>query len=196
MSQRRIRTPIWMVRTAGLFAVVAGLLSAFAAPASAGPTMAHTALSLPTKPAVIKASTYTFRLQNQHSHLCLAVAGASTAAGAQIVQWTCNTSADKYWYVADAGYDGMSHLVNVNSGLCLGVAGGSQAEGANLVQWPCVFGPNDQAWRGPYITGYTFYIENIDGQVVGIAGSSTAAGAKAVQWVAAYPPVDQEWSFS
>jgi hypothetical protein len=73
---------------------------------------------------------------------CLGVSGASMAAGARVVGFTCLTShMDQYWALipysnACEGSDCAYVVEDLNSGDILGVAGGSTANGAAVVQWP------------------------------------------------------------
>ena len=71
----------------------------------------------------------------------MGVGGASTADGAQVVQWACNGSTDQHWIFQDTfnsiGGWPVYKIVNVNAHKCLGIGGGSISIGANAVIWPC-----------------------------------------------------------
>ncbi|GAA2933630.1 hypothetical protein GCM10020221_31720 [Streptomyces thioluteus] len=85
-----------------------------------------------------------YRVRNDNSGQCLAVPGASTTAGTQVVQWPCGTQPDHYWgveYTANG-----KRLVNWNSRQCLAVPGASTAQGDKVVQWPCNTLP-DHYWN-------------------------------------------------
>ncbi|MEU9075514.1 RICIN domain-containing protein [Kitasatospora sp. NPDC048538] len=78
-----------------------------------------------------------FHVVNYNSGQCLAVPGASTTAGTQVIQWPCGTWNDHYWaFGVDTG-NGKLHIINYNSGQCLAVPGASTADGAQVIQWPC-----------------------------------------------------------
>lgn len=86
-----------------------------------------------------------YRVRNQNSGQCLAVPGADTTAGRQVVQWPCSTLPDHYWgveYTANG-----KRLVNWNSGQCLAVPGGSTGQGTQVVQWPCSSTLPDHYWN-------------------------------------------------
>ncbi|GHF09865.1 RICIN domain-containing protein [Streptomyces morookaense] len=85
-----------------------------------------------------------FRIRNLNSGQCLAVPGASTTAGVQVIQWPCGEYKDHYWGV-DYTSKGM-RLVNWNSGQCLAVPGASMAQGEKIIQWPCGDWP-DHYWN-------------------------------------------------
>ncbi|MFC0844130.1 RICIN domain-containing protein [Streptomyces noboritoensis] len=85
-----------------------------------------------------------YRVRNLNSGQCLAVPGADTTAGRQVVQWPCSTLPDHYWgveYTANG-----KRLVNWNSRQCLAVPGGSTSQGNQVVQWPCSTLP-DHYWN-------------------------------------------------
>jgi hypothetical protein len=129
------------------------------------------------------AATY-YNLVNDKSGKCMSVAGGgSTANGAKIVQWTCNTKGEQLWYrVGD-------QLKNRKSGKCLSVAHqGDTVNGRELVQWSCN-GAFEQMWR--VSDGYL--INHKNGKVASVSGGgSTANGAKLVQWTATGNP-EQLW---
>jgi Ricin-type beta-trefoil lectin domain len=79
---------------------------------------------------------------------CLGVAGGSTAAGAHVVSWTCNTAhQDQYWrqdnFTCAGGY---FPILNLSSNLVLGVSGNSFSAGAAVVIWPFQNECNNQFW--------------------------------------------------
>jgi len=84
-------------------------------------------------------------IQNLNSGLVLGVAGASTAEGADIVQWTNNGSPDQGWILALQS-NGAYLISDVKSGDVIGVSSASISQGAPLVQWP-MNGSPDQEWR-------------------------------------------------
>ncbi|WP_137936251.1 RICIN domain-containing protein [Chitinivorax sp. B] len=73
-----------------------------------------------------------YTLKAVHSELCLDVAGASKDAGANVQQWTCNsTAAQSFDLITKAGY---YQLLNINSGKPVEVSGGATVNGANVQQ--------------------------------------------------------------
>ena len=97
----------------------------------------------------------TYTLTARHSGKLADVFNASTADGANVVQWAANGQTNQRWRFTDAG-GGYSTVVSVNSGKCLDVYGGAGAtgDGARVVQWACHGGTNQQ-WRVQDLgTGY------------------------------------------
>ena len=139
----------------------------------------------------------TYELLNANSGLALATAGASTEAGAGIVQATPNASTDQQWQLlggstgagtgtgADSGAaTGYDELRNVASGLVLDVPASSGTEGVQLDQWSANGGENQQwAVQGNGDGTYTLTSES-SGQVVDVANNATTSGATIDQWPA------------
>jgi len=90
-----------------------------------------------------------FELRNRHlgnSNLCLNVRGASKSNGAEVVQWSCDSSQNNQnWTRVEHG-GGWFSLKNVHSGKCLDLSGGSTRPGAFFGQYTCVKGghPNQK----------------------------------------------------
>ena len=80
------------------------------------------------------------QLQNQNSGKDLVVAGASTTAGAKIVQYDQNGATNGLWKPI-ALSNGSWQFQNQNSGQCLDVYGASTSPGVQLIQWPCSSAP-------------------------------------------------------
>ncbi|MEV6776957.1 RICIN domain-containing protein [Streptomyces syringium] len=76
-----------------------------------------------------------YRLRNLNSGQCLAVPGASTDPGTQVIQWPCGTWKDHYWGIEYTNRG--TRLVNWNSGQCLAIPGASRVQGEKAIQWPC-----------------------------------------------------------
>ena len=93
---------------------------------------------------VDKGSGY-FNIVNRNSGKCLDVNGASTADGANIIQWTCNGGNNQQWqWVATGSY---FNLKARHSGKCINVVGSSTADGALLEQRTCASGNSFQWTR-------------------------------------------------
>jgi hypothetical protein len=75
------------------------------------------------------ASAADWQLTNAHSGRCLAVANASTANAAGVIQWTCNGGSEQEWnFVPASGIDYYT-LHNAHSGQCLAIGSASTAQG-------------------------------------------------------------------
>ncbi|MCC3773729.1 RICIN domain-containing protein [Streptomyces sp. UNOB3_S3] len=85
-----------------------------------------------------------YRVHNLNSGQCLAVPGASTTAGTQVIQWPCGTWPDHYWGIEYTSNG--KRLVNWNSRQCLAIPGASTAQGEKVIQWPCGTWP-DHYWN-------------------------------------------------
>jgi hypothetical protein len=101
----------------------------------------------PAQAAVTAAAGIPITIEN--SGKCMNVAGASTANGAKVIQYTCVASAlnDK-WSVDSIGND-KYQIKNIGSGKCLTVLGASTSNNASLIQWACTTNGNE-----------TWYIES------------------------------------
>lgn len=126
-------------------------------------------------------STYT--LAARHSGKLLDVYNASTADGADVVQWAANGQTNQRWRFQDAG-GGYYTVVSANSGKCLDVYGGTGAtgDGVRVAQWTCHGGTNQQ-WRLQDAGGgYTQLIARHSGKCLEVLNAGTNDGAQAVQW--------------
>ena len=81
-----------------------------------------------------------------HSGKCMEVAGAGTANGSNVQQWSCVPTAKHHQWQFTAVGNGYYKITNVNSGKVLDVAGISWADGANIYQWDNLNGSN-QKWK-------------------------------------------------
>jgi hypothetical protein len=89
---------------------------------------------------------YSFR--NVHSGKALGIDGASTAAGANAIQATPDTSNNQDWrFEVYSGYPANVYRIkNRKSGLCLGISGASTANGGQAAQFRCD-GTSNQGWK-------------------------------------------------
>jgi hypothetical protein len=123
----------------------------------------------------------TYRLRNLQSADCLDVAKGSTAAGANVQQWTCNGLAPQDWTFTGKG-SGYFTLTSKVSGKCLDVYHGSTTPGANVQQWTCN-GTNAQLWRAVGVgRSYYSFVSKVSGLCLDVAAGSTSAGANVEQW--------------
>ncbi len=130
----------------------------------------------------LKTGAY-YTLTAAHSQKQVAVAGSSTANGAQIVQWP-NPGGDINfeWQLVptDSGY---YKLVNHNSGKVAAVAGVSYANGANVVQWDWTEGAAHEQWAPVHIgNGYYRLVARHSGKVLQVSVGSLVNGAVLNQW--------------
>jgi hypothetical protein len=93
-------------------------------------------------------NTFTFYVYGVYAgkSMCLDVAGASKANGAQVQIWTCNgTDAQKFYVLPTS--NGFEKIINANSYKCLDLDGPSPGPwGSKLQQWDCHNGYNQQFW--------------------------------------------------
>jgi hypothetical protein len=123
----------------------------------------------------------TFKIDNVNSGKLLAVAGASTASGANVQQFSDTGTADHVWKLVDAG-GGWFKLVNINSGKLLAVQGASTALSAQVQQSDDTGGA-DRLWRLVDAGGGRYKIVNKNsGLLLGVAGMATADSANVVQF--------------
>ncbi len=121
------------------------------------------------------------KIVNKNSGLVLGISGASTAAGADALQWSDNGTADHLWQIVDAG-GGYVKIVNKNSGLVLGISDASTAAGAGVLQWSDN-GTADHLWQIVNAgSGYVKIVNKNSGLLLGITNASTSTGALALQW--------------
>ncbi len=122
-----------------------------------------------------------YTLISKNSGLALDVSACSTAAGANVQQWTTNGANCQRWNVQNQG-NGDYVLTSVNSGLALDVNACSTANGGNVQQWT----PNGaacQAWRPePVGDGYFRLVSKNSGLVLDVDACSTAPGGNVQQW--------------
>jgi hypothetical protein len=123
-----------------------------------------------------------YRLMARHSGKAVAVQGASTANGADVIQWTyggANTNDE--WQLVNLG-DGYYRVVNRLSGKVLDVAQAGTANATNVQQWDWG-GANNQQWQIANLgNGYHRLTARHSGKVLNVAGAGTADGANVDQW--------------
>jgi hypothetical protein len=147
------------------------------------PTPTATATSTPTptpSPTPGGGTTY-YHLVNRNSGMVMDVNGASTSAGANIIQWPNNGGTNQEWSLQPTG-DGYYYLVNRNSGLVLDVTGASTAQGTQLIQWSNHGGTNQEWSLVSTGNGYYYLVNRNSGLVADVNGASTAQGATIIQW--------------
>jgi alpha-galactosidase len=129
----------------------------------------------------------------RHSGKLLDVYNASTADGADVVQWATNGQTNQRWRFQDAG-GGYYTVVSANSGKCLDVYGGTgaTADGARVTQWTCNGGTNQQ-WRVQDAGGgYTQLVARHSNKCLDVLNAATTDGAQVVQWTCG-TSTNQHW---
>ncbi|MGQ3053680.1 MAG: RICIN domain-containing protein [Roseateles sp.] len=120
-------------------------------------------------------------LQVRHSSKCLDVLGASSSAGATVIQWACSGGTNQQWSFEDAG-SGWSRVKVAHSGQCLDLASQSTANGVAVVQASCN-GNTSQQWATEDMGGGYFRIKSrYSGLCVDVNAASTSDGASVIQW--------------
>lgn len=131
-----------------------------------------------------------YHLESRHSGLVMGIRAASTASGAELVQWASNGSQDQQFRFVDAG--GGYYKIQVrHSGLVLDVAGASRDDGATVQQWGDG-GTTNQQWKITESGGYATIVNRASGKALDVWERSTAQGARISQ----YTPtgaVNQQW---
>ncbi len=132
-----------------------------------------------------------YRLLNINSGDALDVNGASTASGANVIQWPQNGGNNQQWIITSSS-GGYYTLTNRNSSILLDVNGASTSQGAGIVQMTSN-GGNDQQWQLTAISTGVYEVTNRNcGLVLDVSGASTANGTGIVQqpWNSGN---DQQW---
>ncbi|MGC0318422.1 RICIN domain-containing protein [Kitasatospora acidiphila] len=134
---------------------------------------------------------------NVNSGKCLDVTGASTADGAQVLQWTCGSGkANQQWLLQPVAGSSAVQVVSVNSGKCLDVTGASIDDGAQVVQWTCGSGKANQQWLLQPVAGSSAVqvVSVNSGKCLDVTGASIDDGALAVQWTCGSGKTNQQWT--
>ncbi|ADJ44701.1 alpha-N-arabinofuranosidase [Amycolatopsis mediterranei S699] len=130
-------------------------------------------------------------LLNRNSGKALDVNGASTADGANLIQWTRSNATNQQFQFVDAG-GGNYKLRARHSGKLADVLGASTADGASVVQWTDNGGANQQFSLADSGSGYVRLVNRNSGKVADVQGASTADGAGVVQ-ASSGTGNDQQW---
>jgi hypothetical protein len=117
----------------------------------------------------------------RHSGRVLDVAGASTANGAQLIQWDLHGGGNQRLRAEPAG-GGFHRVVVQHSGKVLDVAGASTANGARIIQWPWHGGDNQLFRFEALADGSHRIVAKHSGKVLDVEGASTGNGARLIQW--------------
>ncbi|WP_111643104.1 family 43 glycosylhydrolase [Marinimicrobium alkaliphilum] len=117
----------------------------------------------------------------QHSGKSMEVEYASTANGANVVQFDFMGGLNQKWYVIDQG-TGEYSIINALSLKGLDVWNVSTDAGANIAQWD-YWGGTGQRWQFNAVTGGYVEIQSVlSGHVLDVQGQSSANHANILQW--------------
>jgi hypothetical protein len=97
----------------------------------------------------------TYELVSRPSGKCLEVSAASTADGAKIQQWDCQSTLHQRWRLDRVPGTDRFGLKPAHSVKCAGVAGRSVNDGTAVIQWSCV-GSADQQISLEYVEGSSY----------------------------------------
>jgi hypothetical protein len=118
----------------------------------------------------------------RHSGKCLDVVSQSTADGANVVQYACNSGANQQWQALDLG-TGYHQLIARHSNKCLTVPGASTADSVQVQQSTCSASNTSQQWQITDLGGgYYRLTARHSGKCLDVAGYSTADSARVVQF--------------
>jgi hypothetical protein len=107
-------------------------------------------------------TTAWYVLVNRNSGKALDVNGASTADGANLIQWARTNAANQQFQFADAG-GGYYKVRARHSGKLLDVYSASTADGAQIVQWADNGGSNQQFRLADSDGGYVRLVNTATG---------------------------------
>jgi beta-galactosidase len=120
-----------------------------------------------------------YRLVAQHSGKAADINGASTAAGALLIQWSVSSGLNQQFDFVDSG-SGYYRIRARHSGLVLQVA--SSSTGADISQQPDSNAASQQ-WRVvDQGSGTVSLVNRQSGLAMDVFSASTADGARISQW--------------
>lgn len=134
-----------------------------------------------------------YRIKNKNSSKVLAVFNASTAEGANVLQWTYNGTGDQRWAL-DPVSGGFFNLRASHSGRLAGVTGASTADGADVAQFAST-GATSQQWSFTPTQNQYFEIKNRNsGKLLDVTNGSLDDGGDVKQWSDLNNTI-QQWIF-
>jgi hypothetical protein len=110
---------------------------------------------------------------------CVDVAGANTAPGTLIRQWTCNGTVAQNYTIVPIG----NGLVNIKTfaGECADVAGGQTGDGTLIREWTCNGTVSQQFSITPLGNGFST-IKTFANKCWDVRGANTADGTQIDEW--------------
>ena len=126
-----------------------------------------------------------YTLKSSADGLLADVSGASTSAGAPVIQWSANGGTNQQWTLVPVPDPNVAYRVeNLATGGRLDVNGDSTADGATLLQYSDN-GRSDQRWTFVKQANGAYTIVNSNsGKLVNIPGPTTATGTQLIQFSA------------
>lgn len=111
------------------------------------------------------------------------VSGASTSAGAPVIQWPSNGGANQHWTLVPVPDAGVAYRIeNRMTGGRIDVDNDSTADGAHLLEWSDN-GQADQRWTFVKQSSGAYTIVNANsGKLINIPGPTTTAGTQLIQF--------------
>ncbi|WP_199509399.1 RICIN domain-containing protein [Nucisporomicrobium flavum] len=127
----------------------------------------------------------------RHSGKCADVVNASSAAGAEVIQYACGSGANQQWEARSTG-DGYVRLVARHSGMCLDVADAATTDRARVIQYTCGAGANQQWQLQDAGGGYARLVARHSGKCLDVSDASTADSTRLIQY-ACSGGANQQW---
>ncbi|WP_199037239.1 rhamnogalacturonan lyase family protein [Glycomyces salinus] len=121
-----------------------------------------------------------YTIESRHSGLVLNISGGSTAAGAELVQWTSNDSEAQQFRFLDSG-DGYYRIQARHSGMVLDVWEWNEDNGATIAQYDDLDGTNQQ-WEINESGGYATFVNRFSGKTMDVWEQSTEVGGRISQY--------------
>ena len=145
--------------------------------------MATATVFIGATPAFATNVIYNSVLRNGTSHLCMAVAGGSTANNAAIVQFTCDGQSRSNWTIYESpDFPRNYYITNMNSHKCLSPAGGSPSTYAPIVQYDCDTDIS-RLWRVIGVGATYFELQNVHSKwCISTDGDSRKINAPLIQY--------------
>jgi glucose/arabinose dehydrogenase/PKD repeat protein len=112
---------------------------------------------------------------------CVDVNGASSADGAKIQQWTCNSGTNQQWTVTGSTVRSL--------GKCMDTAGGATADGTAVQLWTCN-GATSQNWS---VGANGSLVNTKSNKCLDANGASTADGTQLIIW-SCHGGTNQRWT--
>ncbi|MFE0427677.1 RICIN domain-containing protein [Streptomyces sp. NPDC058953] len=172
-----------VVTVASAVALTLGMSGTATAGAPAPPPRAEGAAA-----AEVTVQQVTLRLSSDPGQVAN-VKGASTANGAEVIQWPWSGAANERWEPEPADF-GYFRFKSVNSGLCLNIEGASNDNGARAIQWTCGTDHNEQWQLVPKGRGYQIVARH-SGKCLNVAGG-VGQGNGLIQWPCAADGADND----
>ena len=116
-----------------------------------------------------------YSLQNRNSAKFMDIAGASTADGANVLQWTGTGATNQQFTLTDMG-DGAYKIISVSSGKAVDVASGTSNNIGNILQWTYGGGDNQKFILLNSDNGYYKFKNQGSGRIIEIQGGGVNAG--------------------